>query len=613
MANEVAFKWYAVEPPAGGNSLQDLGTAVSSGLALARAAIEEARVAAQAQALLNSSTEDLVVTAANTAVQLVIDTINTVLDKLLTGTGLYLLPIPPPKKGLYRFIADVADAGNVEENAVDFPVNNVMASATPAQQEMMRKSALLTQLLNPGDLFSGGNAYFVKTLTEAIFDPNDPNRPQFEPSSSWAYGLFVAGASDLTSIIELAGFLQNLIGGFIGANFVGPAAGIGNLVPRGVRVSPSAYGAAAVVEWDLVTVQQHLDSYDQATIQAVKYAIIRSTDLGARTATTVRDLFGTNRLSTGLRGNYGSEVLAIRRYDGIVTQYIDQDTLDPNQTYYYHVAFSTCIRPAQPGATQSLRSAFNRGETPDSQDRSDEPRDLGFNLVSSAVEYRKPRRREDHLISRSGKFPDWIRTPSVAGSFYAVTEFVDLIRQYLNKFKNTVGNLASQNSQLVEFFDREVLRYSRLATDIEQRLRQIESVFAVPSAGLYATFRYGTGTIGGFLADLTDAFENTQDTEKPPFNNGDEFVTGLVLLAIGPDPAPVLAAYEFLKLLFEGTDNSDPALAGIQSINTALAEVEAGLVARITGGTNAVSNPSNVFNEDMSPRPVGSGDSTCDP
>lgn len=613
MANTSEFKWYELEPPATGNPLQALGTSVSDGLSVARTAIEVARAAAQAEALLVSSTEDLVVAAANAGVQAIVSAINTVLDQVLSGAGLYILPIPIPKKGLYKFIANVSDGGDLEADAVSFPMNNIMAGATEAQKAMFRKSALLTQLLNPTDLFSGGNAYFLKTLTESIFDGNDPNRPKFEPSTSWAYGLFLAGASDLTSIIELAGFLQRLIGGLVGANYVGPTAGIGNLVPRGVRVSPSGYGAASIVEWDLVTVQQHLNSYDQATVQAYEYAIIRSTELGARTATSVFDLFATKNLTEGLSGNFGSKVLAIKRYDGVVTRYIDQEALNFDQPYYYHVAFATKLRPPIPGATEIISRTFGITDSPDTQDNGGQEKDLGYDLLSSAVEYRRPVRREEHAISRSGKSPDWIKTPSVAGSFHAVTRFTDLIQQYLNKFKGTVGNLSSQNAQFIEFLDREILRYSQLAAEIEQRIQQIESVFKVPSAGLYATFRYGVGPIGGFLADLTDAFENTTDSNRPPFTNGDEFVTGLVVLALGPDPIPVMTAYEFLKTLFSGIGGADPALAGIQSINTTLATVEANLVARITGGTNSTDNPSNTFNADMTPRTAGSGDSTCDP
>jgi hypothetical protein len=84
------------------------------------------------------------------------------------------------------------------------------------------------------------------------------------------------------------------------------------------------------------------------------------------------------------------------------------------------------------------------------------------------------------------------------------------------------------------------------------------------------------------------------------------------MLALGPDPAPVLAAFELLKALLTPSDNQDPALQGILSINTRLAAVETDLVNQITGGTNAVPNPPVTFNTNMTPRAAGQGDATCD-
>ena len=605
------FKWGAIEPPAV-NGLQDAGTAIAGFLQLVKAELELAKLSIQAAALLTLGVQDAKVLAANAAIGALISAVNEGLTQLLGSTGLYLLPVPPPKKGLYRFVAQAVDEGEEASNTIEFPANSVLSRGTPEQQEALRNSALWTQLLNPTDLFSGGNAYFLKALSESLFDARDTNRPRFPASSYWAYGLLLAGSSDLTSLVELLGFMQRLFGGRTNANQVGVSQGLGSIVPQGVTVTPSSLGTDAIVSWDLVPVNQVLSSYDQATVEAVEYAVIRSTGLEARTVGHVYDLFASNELKAGMEGSYGSKILAVKSYDGIVTRYIDTSTLEDGVTYYYHLAFSTQIRPPGPDALEILKRTFSGANTPTSRRIDSEPKVLGFDLLSSAARYRKPARREDHCVSSLGKAPDWIRTPT-AGMVPAINGFVDDLQEYLRKLQNTVSNVSNQNSAIVALLNKEIAKYEALSNSITQRIQQITTVFTAPSAGIYGTFRYGSGGTSSFLTDVVRAFEDSTDTNRPPFTNGDEFVSGVAIVAVSPSEASVLAAWNLLRLLFAPTDATDPALVGIRSINTQLAQVEADLVSQITGGTNNPLNPSVTFNEDMTPRGAGEGDSTCDP
>ena len=606
------LKWFELAPP-DLSPLQDFGNLISDGLRMVKAQLELVRTANEAIALLVTSTADLQIQALNAAITAMVNAVDAILAQLVGSLGVYVLPIPPPKKGLYRLIAKLPGDSSEETNLVRFPANSVMARGTPEEQAALRRSAVWTQVLNPTDLFSGGNAYFIKTLAESLFDAEDPNRPKFGASSNWAYAILLAGASDMPSLVQLLGFLQGLVDGGSNANQVGVSQNLGSLVPQGVRVTPSAEGSAAIVEWDLVPVSQVLDSYDQATVEAVSYAIIRSTGMEARTATKVNDLFATNALVSDLTGSYGAKVLAVKTYDGVVTRYLDTSPLETGVTYYYHVAFATQIRPAGPGAREAFLNFFEGGNTRDAQRIDSEPKVLGYDLLSGCIQYRKPTSRAEHCTASLGKAPDWLKSPSIGLSIPAIGNFIDLIREYLRKFTSTTGNITAQNTAFIQFLNREIARYTALVASIERRIQQVISVFAVPSVGIHATLRYGHGGVSSFLTNVTESFEDPTDGNRPQFTNGDEFVSGLVFLAVGPDLAPIKAALEIFKLLFNPDRAADPVLAGVQSINTQLASLEASLLLELEGETLRRATSPVTFNEDMTPRGDGQGDSTCDP
>ena len=104
------MSWIAVTPslPAGVNAL---GSAITQGLGALRAGLELVRLQAQATALLATTTESAAVNAANQALSAVVTASNAALDVLLDSSGLYVLAVPVPKKGLARLISDATTNG----------------------------------------------------------------------------------------------------------------------------------------------------------------------------------------------------------------------------------------------------------------------------------------------------------------------------------------------------------------------------------------------------------------------------------------------------------------------------------------------------------------------
>lgn len=607
--------WVAVTPKVP-TEVAALGTSVVSTLNTLKSALEVVRLQTEVTNALVLASETKAVALLNTAIDSVLQAVNTTLDTLLDDAGLYVLSIPIPKKGLARLVADATTNGYNEtaegssqlaSNYIEFPITNIVSQGPEETQNRLKESKLINQILNPPDLLLGGNSYFVRTIMESMFDARDVNRPRFENSSYWAYAVMMAGASDLSSILQAAGFFDRLTGGQENANKLGTSRSVMNLVPAGVTVTASARNGSAIVSWDLVPASRTLRSFDHSKIIATKYAIIRSKDLRARTAQRVTDLFSTRELTEGLEGSYGAKVLAVKPYDGITTRFVDETVLEENQTYYYHVAFYTRVEPSLPPLILDPTTGGTQPVNPEAQ-----PYDFGFDLLSTAQEFRRPSRREDYSRNALGTAPDWTRTPSIASLIPPLNRFLGQLQEYLNTLRSTATNAASQNDQILQFLNAEIARYTNRANEIERQIGLITSIFQAPSAGLYATLRTGSGPASTFLADVTQAFEDDSDAARPVFDNGDEFVTGIILLTVGPDPTRIAKAFSLLQQFFTSTSTEDPALTGINSINTQLAEIETALINQITGGTNSPGVSSVTFNADMTVRAPGQGDASCD-
>lgn len=590
--------------------LSAINSAVSGGLTVIRGALEALRLTLQATAQDVAASETALVNRVNDAIGGLITAVNNAVTNLLDSAGLYFLLIPIPKKGLARLAVGAYDEGwtggsqttsSEGSTYVDFPVRSVIDQADIDTQNRLRSSRTFEQLFSANDLFTGGNTHFIRTVAEALHDPNDVNRPRFEAGSAWGYAAFVAGASDVSAILQSASFFERLLNNRPNAQEIGAARGVQSLVPRGVVVTPGLRGAP-VVSWDLVPASRVLSSYDNTRVVATKYAIIRSTGTAARGAEKVTDLFSTRALTVGLQGSHGAQVLAVRDYDGVITRYIDDSPLQDNQTYYYHVAFATRVVPTYPDVDNDPTTS-NVTQVPTSATY-----EIGFEALSSAGVYQKPTRARDYGAAALGTAPDWRRTPSAVSLIPALDRYVGLVQEYLRSLRSVTNNVTAQNQSVVDLLSRQIDRYSNFSAEFERRLQSLNTVFQAPVAGTYVTYRTGTGPVSAFLSDLVTAFEDPADENRPPFDNGDEFTTGALVLAVGPDPAPIAAAFALLQAIFTTQNSLDPALEGINAVEGELDQLEAELIAELTGSTV----PSVTFNEDLTPRPAGSGDSSCD-
>jgi hypothetical protein len=583
-------------PPA----VQTIAQAIGTGLDAVKNALTLVQTQARVTQALVQTEEGDRVRLVNAAIQAAVATITTFVNELLDTTGVYVLVVPLPKKGLVALASRPNNPDEPGSNFVQVPQQNLLNGLPAGEAARVRQSPSFAQIFNPDDLFLGGNAYFVKTIAEALYDPGDRNRPKFDAASYWAYSLLVAGATDVTSLLSAATFFDRLFSTTRSANRVSASRGVSDFVPRGLRVGPSGRSYFPVLEWERVPQSVALLSYDGARVVPTEYAIIRSTDFRAKTATQVRDLFDDVNLREGQTGRFGARVLKVAPYDGVLNRFIDGSEQTAGQSYFYHVAFKS--RTEAPAGVEGASPAPPRNR-PGGSPRTDAVTTVNnpYNMLSSCAEWRRPTSRSQLTDARMGVAPDWARTPSVATLLPGLERLLDRALENLASLGVASRNLNERNNAYLDLLGREVDRLSRQISEINGYLSQLQAIFATPDADVFATIRQGRGGVGSFLSDVVLTMDDTSDANRPSFDTGDEYVTGVVLLCVGPDPAPIAAAFAMLQGLF-GPPSSNDALAGIDSIQTALAEAEAAVAAQLDPVA---------FGSDMQPRPPGEPDASC--
>lgn len=589
--------------------VQEVSTKVVEGLNAVKSALEVAQTIIEVTQSLVQTQAGAAVTLTNQALQLVIDAVQGLLNSFLDDTGAYILLVPLPKKGLVAIASQPDTPDEPGSNYVGFPDSALLSALPEATAARLRSSPAFSAIFGSGNLSIGGNAYLVKTIASSIYDAGDRNRPKFTGDNYWAYGLAVAGAPDLTSILTALTFLDRFFAPPRSSNSVSASRGILDLVASRVSANPSGRGLLPVIEWDRVPSYIALTSYDQSTVVARQYAVIRTTDFRTRTATSILDIFPTVDITEGMTGPGGAKVLKLGNYDGLRNRYVDTETLEPGVTYYYFVAFKARVMNSLSGPDSGNSSPRSPGQDPDQAERP--YTDLPFGLVSSSAEWRTPASGAQLNSTRLSTAPDWYRTKSVAGMVPGLERFLDIVGELLNSFRQTALGVSGRAREYLNQISAMVSQLERRIEDIQQAVAKFTAIFANVDVGVYATTGTGQGSASSFISSVVQAIDDPADENRPPFDVGDEYVVAAVIVVVSPDAAVVQTAKTLLDLILGGGGLTSPALAGIESIQTELATIEQGLISQLTGGGTAPEGASLAFDESMQPRPLGEADANC--
>jgi len=459
------------------------------------------------------------------AIKAVLEALKETVESFLEDAGIYMLYVPIKKRLQTNFI----DLGDITPPIADklgmFGQPNSGADPTNPN---------VTEFLVNSNRYSGGNPGFFSTVLESLYDKGDTSRPQFESSDDYiAYYTLLMGTN-----VDLLGFLDDLWK--FRRMFNLPNWGATNTIPTPTGLNARAMGKPSggnvdiFLQWDPVSVPiTELTDLGGVVLYPKEYAIARVKDdvtvLGAKSP---EEFFGTRQLIVGENPAGNGVVLDVKTFNALDTTYIDKDVpAEDGDTYYYVVAWKFA---AYANTTDYANKA---GET-----------ELDFWYMSNVS-----RVTPDPILPASTP-PDWIRTPSVADLFPALAEFlrymVAQIEILASKFTNALDIL----SDYVDFLKSEVQRYEEFINKILDLISRMTLSFDMPTAGIYMRSATGVGGNTFFVTDLANSLSRSFDT-APPFHEGDEYVTGLVLMAGGPQ-ASTERFSDAMSLLF-GTVNKE--------------------------------------------------------
>lgn len=500
-----------------------------------------------------SATATTSLSVSQIAIQTAVASIEGAVKSLTQDAGVYVLLVPPRSKVI---IPDAVKAALTASIAVTPTPEGLNTQALFAGESTNNHEAALLR-----SMFSatGGNAGFVRAVLESFDDTGDANRPMLADTDAVAGMYIVAGATNLASLVPFTNGMSALMSPGRPTALDAPAIPC----PQNVKAKVVA-GSAVRLQW---TFQQPLVEIPAlgTFAKVTEVAIIRSTSVKMLSASTPQELFGSATLSKGMKsGDKLTEVVDVVSYKGtdLKSTYLDSSEHKPGTGYYYAVSFHVKL-----GTSKELSG--------------DGGTDLKFPRLSNVVKVYFS--QEDHGTPRSisGVPPDWYRTPRTIDLFPAMGALLDQVASFAVQVGDTTtgyGDLLKANVKVIE---QQIKGYTDLATKLTAASSAISAFTSIDLGTVSARPFSGTGGVNFVKKDIVKAFGDTTDPNRPPFD-GDEFVSGVVILATTPDAVALLE-----KIL--GSVN-----AGASAIADALAKIDVVL---------STIEPA-AFNDDMTVHPA---------
>jgi len=481
-------------------------------------------------------------------IRAILDQIRQLLEKYLEDAGLYAMYVPFAKRMMYSaggtskdltgnfswdFKKPVVGNGGQNTSVSFFNPNGALDDPNMSENERaMRVQA------NEG---RGGNAGFLRTVTASLNDSRDHCRPQFMSQDDYIAGGVLVMGSDfdpfgfLDALWRFKGLFGDLFAQSDGMpDFPKPTNLKAEVIlgpgsrPHGVEGS-----FQALLTWDSMKLPIHtLPDLGGVIVMPSRMAVIAlKNDLGKIPSSNVMQMFGTRDITKGMTVG-GATVVEERRFIAGETMFVAPE-LKTTRDDVWHFYIAWFLR----GFNQTEDFAKAKGN------------DLGYWYLSNAA------RVTPIQTASSGTPPDWVRTPSIADVLPPLAWLIKKIVALIEYFASYIPTALEHFRKYIEFMRSEIQRYERIVTRILDEVISLLKLLNITSiGGLYARTFSGQGGNAYFTQELYKSMSKGYPN-APPFFNGNEFVTGVVLLAGGAKPN-VEAAKPLLELLFGSGEDS---------------------------------------------------------
>jgi hypothetical protein len=391
----------------------------------------------------------------------------------------------------------------------------------------------------------GGNAGFLRLVCESLLDEGDPARPQLA-HTDYVTGLCVlAGADTIEDLTPFISQVRALLGGLDpNGAFERP----GLPVPQGLRARVVVGRRPDVLlEWAPQQVLTEVATWDTHAL-VHQFAVIRIDNIAKTSVHTVQELFGTNKLVPGLTTT-DAHVVAVVDIDPLSPRvprwtYRDGNEITPNEERYYAVSYNVKV-----GGTGDLMTGDGR--------------ETGFNTLSSVERVRYDVNANPQNARATA--PDWIRTPSCVGLIPPLQGLLNEAVAYVEQWGSTASGHAELLKEYVAWLSEEILRYERFAARIANSVKLLTQITdGEYKAGVY-TRRLETSEAdvlagnGGTAFVVNEIAQALTASDAPPFQRGEEFVTGFIVIAAAPSLGALEPAKRALNTIFAASDEQKQA------------------------------------------------------
>jgi hypothetical protein len=478
--------------------------------------------------------------ASQIAINAAVASVNAAVKSLTEDAGVYVLLVPPRSKVIIPEGVKAALAPSLFVTPTPAGLNTqaMFAEETTTVQE----NAILRGLFSS----TGGNAGFVRMVTESFDDLGDANRPQLADTDAVAGMYIVAGATNIASLFPFTNGMSSLLAPGKPTALDPPA----TPAPQNLKVK-AVNEKAAHLTWDFQAQLTEIPALG-TFVWITEVAVIRSTSIMMLSASTPLGLFGSSGLSEGTATTDGkTKVVLVVPHTGeaFKSQALDATTHDDGAGYYYAISYRVKM-----GTAQELSAG---GGT-----------DLGFLRLSNVVKVYYPKNPHGTPRSITGVPPDWYRTSRAIDLFPAVGELLNQVAGVASQLGDASTGYGDRLKANIKILEQQIQNYADLAAKLTATSSSI-AAFSSINLGT-ASFRAfsGTGGVNFIKKDLVKAFGDTSDPSRPPFDS-DEFVSGVVILATTPSAAALLSQ------VMEGV-NSGVSLvaAALEQIDVELANIE---------------------------------------
>jgi len=494
-----------------------------------------------------SATEIANLSATQVAIKAATDAISSAIQSLKQDAGVYILFVPPRKRLVVSSVVEAA------LKRVGMSLKEFLATAQKVGLDatLAGDDTELRRYFEEVAGASGGNPGFLRTVFDSLNDEGDVNRPQLSPTDAIYGACVVAGSSDYAQLLNFLLAFKTLFG----TNQPGAEMLPSQFpVPEGVTARATLDGV--FVEWVHSPGLVELPALD-LSVAVRRATVIRSRSAKLLGVTNVADVFGTVTLSKGLKAGAGDdavEVVAV--LEGSQNTYLDVSATD-RVPFYYAVSYHWTT-----GSMLELLAGLGD--------------ERGFVRLSNVAKA-NPLNALGSSLSAKGVPPDWIRTPSVAAVIPDLARLLGRLESAVAQFSGATTGYGDMLKKYLEYLGTEITKYEELATDLGGTIRRLTSMLDTDmNVGMYAKQIEGVGGTDFLKTDLAAAFAPSSiDPQRPPFDRGDEFVGGLVVIVTAPTAAALAPAKALLsQLLLSSSAAGSAVTVALEQIDAVLDAAE---------------------------------------